>query len=741
MPVNFTVQHEDSISPFWTKVEGIPNIDEPEADERKERDDRVTTLDIFNAGYVPARTKLDDGQIGRLRGLGLTANGEKILRSNFGCGDAQDAGEIGVTGVKIGKFSAVQMLPTNDPGPGQQACPYLGGSFGRDPAFAALLWDIPELDLKRDPPSKTTLDFIHMINEYGAKEAIDSRRGERYKRETVRDFKVQALRLAFDGMETNPTGTNTMEFSTYVTEHLKEGDRLLDYAMFMTMRHTKNIPWQEWAPEFKDRDPLEILADNAHMQSEVRYWLYTQWVMERQWKKSAGAVHDAGGYVMMDRAYSVLPNNAEVWRSYRDGKKQNGGEALFELDANGNPTAVTGCNIEGDPYGFQKWGHVLLRFKDNPEGAAEYILETLGPIFEVADIARVDHWLGLGWEYCRIWEEKGILKSQYHVALRHTLFKRIREKYPNLYIVAEDVGTVNDTVTRMRKETGVSGMASPSLLNNTSFDPRYGDVNARYSRETIAFTDSHDSKAIVAWYDSLNDDNKTTLMYWMYGDKADDHRHKPFVVRDYVRWIFDSRAHFATTTLRTLSQLETETGPDGPVQSEGADNRAENQPGVDAPDYWQLICSMTRAELEKKMEAVAEIAKETNRGMRDLLADPGQPRVLALQPRAGAFTHAKPGELCVVRLGASAMPKDLTAITLTSNLGAGEADGPWPEIAAESVVCKRYKDGTYVLELAVRIPADAEPGKLYGMAGSVKWGDERTQQLCKMHDNMAIMVA
>jgi 4-alpha-glucanotransferase len=740
MPATFSVQKEDSVSPFWTRVEGVPNVENPEADDRNERQDRVATLDVFNAGYVPSRSKLDEGCIGRLKQHGLTENGAKALRANFGCGDAQDVGEIGVSAVTKGGFSAVQMLPTNDPGPGNDSCPYLGGAFGRDPAFAALLWDIPELNLEVLPPSPTKLAFIKLVNAYGDKEAIDSRRDQRFRRETVRDFKVQALRLAFDEVETRPPGADTKEFDGYLAEHMKEGDRLLDYAMFMTLRHMKNIPWQEWAPEFKDKSPTEILSDNPQMEKDVTFWFYTQWTMGRQWKQTAEDIHSAGGYVMMDRAYSVLPNNAEVWRSYRESRKPDG-TPLFELDKDGNPTAVSGVNIPGDPYGFQKWGHVLLRFKDDPEGAAAYIVETLDPIAEVADIARIDHWLGLGWQYCRIWEEAGMIKDQYHVALRHALFSQIRTKHPSLYIVAEDVGAVTDEIARLRKEMGLSGMASPVLMvSGDNVDPRYGDVST-YSRETVAYTDNHDSKAIIAWYDSLADGHKDVLMHWMYCDRAHEHRRKPFVVRDYVRWMSNAKPHFFTMSLRTLSQLETETTPDGePVRPANGDNRAENRPGAGSQDFWQLMCTMTREEMEAKMEAAGGIIRDTRRSARDLLAAAGEPRVLALEPRAGAFSHAKPGGTCVIRLAASAIPKDLTAVTLTSNLAGDGADGTWPEVPVEDAVCKHYKDGTYVLELSIRIPADAQPGKLYDVAGSVKW-DGKTQQLCKLHGNMKIMVA
>src|SRR3989339_800898 len=279
-------KESDRPAPLWTKI-GAEGPGRPAG--------RVAVLDVYNSLFVPRRERVSEDEIAALRARGLTDDGAYALRHFFGAGNLSDLKEVAVQAVTEGGFTAILTFPNNDSVPDNRyplcpsGCPYLAGMFGKDPKDLDL-FGIQEL---REMPK----EFIELINRRGYqmkwKEYAICERGE-CDRHHIRDFHLEAMRLVYTQRR---EGGNLQEFDGYWTEHAKDGDRLLDYAVTAALQKRHGgLPWYEWPEEIVSKKPVDLIAQDPALQEEVRLLLFTQQELGLQWDAFGDALNAVGGY-------------------------------------------------------------------------------------------------------------------------------------------------------------------------------------------------------------------------------------------------------------------------------------------------------------------------------------------------------------------------------------------------------------------------------------------------------------
>ncbi|PIR49085.1 hypothetical protein COU80_01585 [Candidatus Peregrinibacteria bacterium CG10_big_fil_rev_8_21_14_0_10_55_24] len=713
----------ETSAPFWTKV-GAPRPGAPDGD-------RVAVLDVYEPTYVPAQLRCTEEEVEELRARGLTSDGEYALRRTFGAGSITDMQEVARSAITEGGFVGIQTLPNTDSGPRQtSACPYLSGMFGKDPKDVDLLG----VAALREFPSV----FIELVNARGKQMRRDEKRmceHHQYHHAHLRAFKLAALRIAYDRMMED--GMNA-EFETFWEKHARDSDRLLDCAVTMVLEERFQASWFEWPEEIACKKPIELLQEDASLAEDARYLLYVQWVLQEQWSDCSTAVRAVGGHMIEDRAYSVSRRTPEVWRDWRE-QHMEGKQGVFHIGPDRQPTYSTGVNVAGDPYGPQKWGHVVPRFIENPDGVIDYIVETIAQDEGRIDIRRVDHALAWIWKYYRVPWEKNASEGEYFHALKEKIFNRLRERFPDVYWIIEDVGYTDGDVLRTQQWLGLGPFKSFKWApgHNGSLDPLYRSPKEA-PPSAVVLDDNADLRAFEVWFLQLSRENRRHYIGEIYGQEHTDERFHRHVVQGerhdteaVLRWLMRSRAHIAVTTLQSAGN------------SVVADDRDENSPGLEHPQFWQLLSRLERGDLPEVFAMTRHVIEETRRETREILS-PGSLQVLALSMRPGQGQYVKQGGTFILRIACNRPPQADTRIEC--NAQEGNRDGvhlirPQEGGLSEPCItsCARYQDGTYVWEIAGTVAQDAQSWAVIELSPCIVEGEER-HALCLPEDRLYIQV-
>jgi len=713
----------DQPSPFWTKV-GAPRPDAGEGD-------RVAVLDVYEPTYVPSRQRCPDERIEALRAQGLNDDGAYALRYTFGTGTIDDLKAVALEAIEDGGFTGIQTLPNVDSGPRQtSACPYLSGMFGKDPKDVNLL-AIPEL-------AAFPAEFIELINERGRQMRRDEKRmceHHRYHHANVRAFKVAAMGIAYDRMM---AGKPNPEFEAFCGDHIKEDDRLLDYAVAFALHRRFQKRWDEWPEEIARQKPIDLAHSNAQLAEAVRRLLYAQWILKNQWQEYATSIRDAGGHHIEDRAYAVTPGNPEVWRDWRE-QYVEGKPGIFHIGRDRKPLFTTGVNVEGDPYGPQGWGHIVAKFAENPDGVIDYIVETIAQDEGRVDIRRIDHALAWIWKYYRIPAGKSPKEGEYLHALKEKIFNRLRKRFPDMYWIIEDVGYTDANVLKTQQWLGVGPFKSFKWApgGDGRLDPLYrSPVDAPSS--AVVLDDNADLRAFEVWFTQLSRENRRHYIGEIYGQEHVEERFRRHVidgerhdVEAVLRWMFRSRAHIAITTLQSAGNSVVE------------DDREENSPGTEHPQYWQLRSRLSPEDLPEVFAMTRRVIGETRRTVREIL-DPGQLQILALSQRPGQGQYVPQGGEYTLHIACNRPPSADTSIELHAR--ESRRDGvhiiqPQEGAVEEARItgCTRYRDGAYVWDVAATVSSDAPAWSVLSLQPHIVEGGQR-YPLCLPDDALHIQV-
>jgi 4-alpha-glucanotransferase len=131
------------------------------------------------------------------------------------------------------------------------------------------------------------------------------------------------------------------------------------------------------------------------------------------------------------------------------------------------------------------------------------------------------------------------------------LFQAIQKACPEAKLVAEDLGVITDEVNELRTATGLPGMAVLQFAFGSDAGNAYLPHN--YSRNTVAYSGTHDNDTSLGWYRSLADDSEEKNYLRRYLRVSGD-----AIAWDLVRAAIQSAAHLAIVPLQDLLSLGSE---------------------------------------------------------------------------------------------------------------------------------------------------------------------------------------
>jgi 4-alpha-glucanotransferase len=284
---------------------------------------------------------------------------------------------------------------------------------------------------------------------------------------------------------------------------------LEDYVRFHAFRHyQQQACWTEWPAGLRDRDPAVCDALAAKLTPQIAELRFRQFVFDCQWRELRDYANERGVLLFGDIPIYVHLESADVWAHQR----------MFDLDEVGRPITVTGVPPDYFSAEGQLWGNPQYNWKLMSDTGFEWWLQRFDSAAKQFDMARIDHFRALQayWEIPA--SATSARQGHWVEAPGRALLQAVRRNYPELKLVAENLGSITDEVEALRNEFELPGM----LILQFAFDgnPDNPYLNHRHSSTDIVYTGTHDNNTTLGWYESLDPATRDRV-YAYYGNPPD----------------------------------------------------------------------------------------------------------------------------------------------------------------------------------------------------------------------------
>ena len=296
------------------------------------------------------------------------------------------------------------------------------------------------------------------------------------------------------------------EVTAFVTENARW---LPDYALFMACkRHFGMRSWTEWEDEdIRLRRSPEVLEQyRTLLREDVELFTYIQFLFFRQWTALKSYINSLGMGIIGDLPIYVAMDSADVWAE----------RSMFRLDSRGVPTEVAGVPPDYFSKDGQLWGNPLYRWDYHKKTGYSWWMDRMEYSFELYDVVRVDHFRGFDAYYSIPAGSKTAEFGHWEDGPGYNLFKKMKERFGTLDIIAEDLGFLTPSVFKLVEKTGFPGMK----VLEFAFDSRdSGCANDylphNYPVNSVAYTGTHDNETIVGWWSSITKEEQKLARDYM----------------------------------------------------------------------------------------------------------------------------------------------------------------------------------------------------------------------------------
>ena len=457
---------------------------------------------------------------------------------------------------------------------GQESSPYFSASaFAGNPWLISLreLTQAGLLDEVESPadPSPKLVDF-----------------------EVMRSWKQPLLQAAADRFLADPTHIWRAEYVRFLETSALW---LPDACHFFALKQADPaLHWWEWDEPLRRRDPSRVGQSVADLATEIEREQVLQFFVERQWNALRQRATAAGIALLGDVPIYVAPDSVDVW-THQD---------QFELDADGRQISQAGVPPDYFSDTGQLWKNPLYRWDAMEADGFSWWISRLKRTLEQTDVVRIDHFRALSAYWSVPAEAETAIGGEWVTGPGQAFVDAIRNALPDLPIVAEDLGDLDDDVVALRDDNDLLGMRviQFGFSLDTGYDPASGSdtapgrINTHHPdnivEECIVYTGTHDNDTLLGWWQALNRRQRAKV-------RASTALPLRVRARRATRWligvVFSTKALVAVVPLQDLLGF-------------GSDARM-NTPGTEVRNWqWRMPAGCLTKTLAKEVRQLADEA-------------------------------------------------------------------------------------------------------------------------------------
>ena len=275
------------------------------------------------------------------------------------------------------------------------------------------------------------------------------------------------------------------------------GPWLRDYALFEALSEQHGgAPFWRWPAPLRDRDPHALELAHRDLAPQVSRIEREQYAFYMQWKRLREHARKRGVRLFGDLPFYVGPSSVETWTH----------RGLFQLAPSGEPEAVGGVPPDYFSELGQLWGNPVYDWQALQHTDFAWWLARVRSQLARLDLLRIDHFRALAAHWAIPAGAPDARSGAWLSTPGEHLLHRLREAFPDLPLVAEDLGVITEDVLELKNGFGLPGMRV--LQFGFDGEPDNVHVPHRHVRECVVYTGTHDNDTTLGWYAKLDPDTR-----------------------------------------------------------------------------------------------------------------------------------------------------------------------------------------------------------------------------------------
>lgn len=353
------------------------------------------------------------------------------------------------------------------------------------------------------------------------------------------EFREMLSDEAFTNFFCNPQPHRLKEFEDFLQ---RQEFWIDDFALYNVLkREYDNTPWNEWPLPYRKRDQKSLRAFAEKYESEIKKEKFMQFIFNNQWINLKNYCNSKGIKIIGDMSFYVNYDSVEVWAH----------PEFFNLDKEKQPVTVAGVPPDYFSETGQLWNMPVYDWDTMKKDDYSWWINRIKRNIELCDVARFDHFRGFS-EYWEVpFGEETAINGKWTAGPGNDFFEKVKGEFPHMPFIAEDLGSIDEKVLKLRDEFNLPGM--------TILQFAFGDNTAHsayiphnFVPDCIVYTGTHDNNTVRGWYR-----NELAGKYRKEVSDYAGHRvNEATCHEDFIRMAYASVARIAIIPLQDLLGLD-----------------------------------------------------------------------------------------------------------------------------------------------------------------------------------------
>lgn len=265
-----------------------------------------------------------------------------------------------------------------------------------------------------------------------------------------------------------------------------------DYALFISIKdHLKGIEWGKWPVDLRDRNESSLREMSAGLSEHIQKEKFLQYIFFNQWYALKNYCDSKNIQIIGDIPIYVNYDSADVWAN----------PDIFSLTEEKEPLYVAGVPPDYFSSTGQLWGHPVYNWDIIQKSGYAWWIRRIEHTLKLFHIFRLDHFRGFV-DYWQVHSsEKTAINGKWVTAPAEDFFNVLLKHFPEISIIAEDLGIITEEVKEIIKKLGFPGMkvllfAFGEDLPTNPYAPH------NHIKNCVIYTGTHDNNTIAGWYKS-----------------------------------------------------------------------------------------------------------------------------------------------------------------------------------------------------------------------------------------------
>ena len=272
---------------------------------------------------------------------------------------------------------------------------------------------------------------------------------------------------------------------------------IYDYSFFFAIKtHFNHAPLTDWPLPIKTRAQDAMHSFGVMLEQEINFQRYVQFLFFEQYDALKKYAAERGVKIFGDIPIYPSLDSSDVWGWSQD----------YQLDHSRNPKAVAGVPPDYFSKDGQLWGNPLYNWEQHRREDYRWWMLRFAHLNRLFDAVRIDHFRGLHTYFCIPYGDKNARGGHWETGPGEEFVKLIKQAYPELLLIAEDLGDLDEDTRAFAKGTKLPGMR---VLQFAFDQPNSVYLPHNHPENTVVYTGTHDNDTLAGW---LSQKTKATAL-------------------------------------------------------------------------------------------------------------------------------------------------------------------------------------------------------------------------------------